>query len=56
MGSKKTEQAAAGAGTVRPHVVRSFTLRNLVKNRARSIVTIVGSRCLARCLRPCFCA
>lgn len=42
MGSKKTEQAAAGAGTVRPHVVRSFTLRNLVKNRARSIVTIVG--------------
>lgn len=26
----------------RPHVVRSFTLRGLVKNRARSIVTIVG--------------
>ena len=42
MEAKKTEQAAAGAGTVRPHVVRSFTLRNLAKNRARSIVTIVG--------------
>lgn len=42
MEAKKTEQAATGAGAVRPHVVRSFTLRNLVKNRARSIVTIVG--------------
>ena len=42
MGAKKTEQATAGAGAVRPHVVRSFTLRNLAKNRARSIVTIVG--------------
>ena len=40
MEAKKTEQATAGA--VRPHVVRSFTLRNLAKNRARSIVTIVG--------------
>ena len=42
MEAKKTEQAAGGAGGVRPHVVRSFTLRNLAKNRARSIVTIVG--------------
>ena len=42
MEAKKTEQAATGAGAVRPHVVRSFTLRNLAKNRARSIVTIVG--------------
>ena len=42
MEAKKTEQATAGAGAVRPHVVRSFTLRNLAKNRARSIVTIVG--------------
>lgn len=42
MEAKKTEQATAGAGGVRPHVVRSFTLRNLAKNRARSIVTIVG--------------
>lgn len=42
MEAKKTEQATASAGTVRPHVVRSFTLRNLAKNRARSIVTIVG--------------
>ena len=42
MEAKKTEQAATGSGAVRPHVVRSFTLRNLAKNRARSIVTIVG--------------
>ena len=42
MEAKKTEQATGGAGGVRPHVVRSFTLRNLAKNRARSIVTIVG--------------
>ena len=42
MEAKKTEQAATGAGAVRPHVVRSFTLRNLAKNRARSIVTIMG--------------
>ena len=35
MEAKKTEQAAGGAGGVRPHVVRSFTLRNLDKNRAR---------------------
>ncbi len=42
MGAKKTEQATAGAGAVRPHVVRSFTLRNLAKNRACSIVTIMG--------------
>lgn len=42
MEAKKTEQAAGRAGGVRPHVVRSFTLRNLAKNRARSIVTIVG--------------
>ena len=42
MEAKKTEQVAGGAGGVRPHVVRSFTLRNLAKNRARSIVTIVG--------------
>ena len=33
---------AAAGGHIHPHVIRSFTLRNLVKNRARSIVTIIG--------------
>ncbi len=42
MGAEKSPRATGGAGGVRPHVVRSFTLRNLAKNRARSIVTIVG--------------
>ena len=36
------DASPSAAGRVHPHVIRSFTLRNLVKNRARSIVNIIG--------------